>query len=315
MTRGYVCITGKGTHKVAYLISDAYLSSYGLQILEAKKNDRLVQLIDEIAKDNDPDDCKGFQLNWIRPDKESRADKNWRYAEYGYIFNVQSFTISVYHYGKRLFVINCKHQKEMEKYLFLFEHEDDIYHSMAYNESLLKDTITFDQAMKQVKGNSLSVLESLVQKANAVNRVYLSDEHLIARGYRADRPSYIKELTDTNSGYSLKFIASQDYDKKWSLLLQTPFVRIELDRGLRSERAVVKRILQRIHNQGSEKFLRLAEIMSMCRKACEKKDMLKIQKLKEDMEAMFAEQEWFTYNSQLTPRWFTNELRRSARHM
>ena len=309
MTRGYVCITGKGTNKVAYL-SSAYLSYYGLKILEAKKNNQLVQFIDSIAKENEINDCKNFQPNWIRPDKVSRADKKWSYAEYGYIFNVQSCTLSVYHYGKRLFVINCNNPQEIERHLYLFEHEDDIYHSMAYNEYLLKYTMTFDQAMKQVKDNSLIVLESLVQKANTVNRVYLSDEHLIARGYRADRPSYIKELTDTNSGYSLKFIASQEYDQKWSLLLQTPFARIELDNGLRSERAVVKRILQRIHNQGSERFLRLAEIMSMCRKACEKKDMLKIQKLKEDMETMFTEQEWFTYSSQLTPRWFVNELRR-----
>ena len=92
MTRGYVCITeGKNVSKVAYLNSDAYLSWYGKKILDAAHDNKINEWIDAQHRDNiasygkNDDPCEGFQLNWIKPDAQSKNEKDWSYAGYGYI--------------------------------------------------------------------------------------------------------------------------------------------------------------------------------------------------------------------------------------
>lgn len=328
MTRGFVAvINGKNVEKVGYLISDAYLSWYGLKILNEirKGKESFDKWMDDLHKDNithygEADDpCKGFELNWIKPDKVSREDKDWRYIEYGYIYDSKNSTLAVYYDGTKLFRFSTKDDSEVKKYLYLFENDNRIYEGISYDKDLLTDAIPYRKCMKMAGENSLELLEHYVAKAN-VERLYLDDDHLIAPGHSTEYPAYQKKLRSSeNSLRYLTFIVEKsNLDNKWDVLLQTPFVRITVSDGHTSEKAAVRAIRTLIKTEGKISLMRLAEVFQNYADAHQAKNNLHEERVfVESLEDMWKTQPWyiirtFTYGGEayLTPKWFKRQLLR-----
>ncbi|MBE6021900.1 MAG: hypothetical protein E7231_01550 [Cellulosilyticum sp.] len=327
MTRGYVCIT-KGKNEivnVAYLSSDAYLSWYGLQILKAIENATVNHGINawvenqrnkNIACNGNDNDCKNFALNWIKPDRMSRSIDDWTYAEYGYIYDSSNYYLKVYHYGKLLLTVDTDNLEEINKYLYLFEKETEIYRAISYDEDLLDDVIDFSKAIKIAAKEDLSALKQHVADYERLERIYLDDTHCIAPGHRNDRQVYQKRLSSTSSDNTLKFIIEHDcseyYNNGWQVLIQTPFVRIPIaiagKSRFSSEKALMKN-LRLFVKENANKLFRLACIMDMY--IAQYKDNGDIKGLFLDkLDTAWDEQPWFVYQGYMTKDWFKREASR-----
>ena len=315
MTRGYYVILNKKNkvEKVAYLSSDAYLSYYGLLILrsinDCKVNTFMSNLIDKNIEYGCEDDLDGFQLNWIKPNKESRQCEDWNYSEYGYIFNGDN--LKVYCFGKLLLTVDCNTQEEIDKYLYIFENEDDIYSAISYDEYKLDNVIPFEKVIKQAVKMNLDELKLMVFKSRGEERFYLSDSHCIASGYRADREVYQKRLTSSCGNESLKFIVEHDMigytDYGWKVLIQTPVVRVPITisrKKFNSEKALMNALRDFIRPR-KNKLMQLAFVINKFEEA-KRNDMMKT--FISELDGLWSNANWFVGDGRsLTKEWFRRE--------
>ncbi len=326
MTRGYVCIiTGKKVVNVAYLNSDAYLSWYGLQILKAIDKATVDKGInawvenqrnENIACYGNDDDCKNFALNWIKPDKVSRAIADWTYVEYGYIYDASNYNLKVYHRGKLIVTIDTDNLDEINKYLYLFEKEDEIYKAISYDEDMLADVVNFDKVIKIAAKKDLSELKGLVSKDETTEKIYLSNYHCIATGHRTGHEVYQKEvewLFGSNSE-RLNFIVEHDTteysDYGWRVLIQTPFVRIPIRVNGKNRFSSEKNLMKSLRNfvkDNSTKLFRLAYLMNYYER---RKIELDIPDFISMLEPFWEEGHWFVSDGYLTKEWFKREASR-----
>ncbi len=277
--RGFLAeIYKDNVEKVAYLPSDAYLSEYGLEILkEVKKGtDALKEWIDKQYKENlrcygkKEDPCKDFALNWIKPDQKTRQYTDWSYAEYGYIYDEKTGSFKVYNDGTLLFNIKAD-DESIEKYLYLFEHDNKVYHALSYNAEKLADVVEFVKTIKTAAKMSLSELKELV-KENKGECIYLDDYHCITGGHRHGHEVYSKPLRFSESSYELEFIVEHDQldigytDYGWEVLIQLPYCRTRILRGkgkygnFRSEKTAVDALREHVNKLDPKKLKRTAEI-------------------------------------------------------
>ena len=323
MTRGYVCIT-KGKNEivnVAYLSSDAYLSWYGLQILKAIENATVNHGInawvenqrnENIACNGNDNDCKNFALNWIKPDKISRSYDDWSYAEYGYIYDARSYSLKVYYRGKLLLTIDCKSHDEINKYIYLFANEDQIYKAISYDKDKLEDIKPFDKVVKEAAKMTEDELKDLVK--NRSEQLYLTDTHCIAPGHRPDREVYQKVLSTSSGEESLKFIVEHNVtgytDYGWIVLIQTPVVRVPVtisSKKFRSEKALMNALRDFVKPR-KNKLIRLALVMERFEQA-KKNNMLEA--FASECDGLWEEANWFVGNMRyLTKDWFKTEALR-----
>ena len=95
MTRGYFVLEMKGLLHAAALMSDAYLESYGKEIIEAFLNNNEERLLDTLrAKMNEKDRTEMDRYicpEWYRITKKSEA-KDY-IAEYGYVISAEKLKI------------------------------------------------------------------------------------------------------------------------------------------------------------------------------------------------------------------------------
>lgn len=303
MTRGYVCIVnGKNVEKVAYLSGSAYLSWYGIRILDSVRRNGLSNYIDNERKDNiaaygnKDDPCKGFALNWIKPDKESKAYSDWNYAEYGYIYNQRTEALSVYNRGERLFAIK---PEDRDRFAFIFENSSALESVLSYDADKL--TYNWKRQIKKCADMPLEELQKLVKKAEE-ERIELDDMHCMASGFAPGREKYEKHLTSSTKDICLTFLAEHDHlitDHGWEVLLQTPYCRFRfLNKTFRSEKAAMKALREEI-KANSEGLFRLAEIFGEYEEA---KNNGTLKDFAETLDAEWKMQPWI-YRAYVTPEY------------
>ena len=313
MTRGYVCIVnGKNVEKVAYLSSDAYLSWYGIRILDSVRRNGLSDYIDNERKDNiasygkKDDPCKNFDLNWIKPDKESKAYSDWNYAEYGYIYNQKTGALSVYNRGERLFVIK---PEDRDRFAYIFENSSALESVLSYDTDKL--TYNWKNQIKKCADMSLEELQELVKKSKK-DRIELDDCHCMASGYTAGREIYEKRLTSLNRNVRLTFLAEHDHlitDHGWEVLLQTPYCRFTfLNKTFRSEKAAMRALREEI-KANSEGLFRLAEIFGEYEEA---KNNGTLKDFAKTLDAEWKIQPWI-YRAYVTPGYIKNHIQELER--
>ena len=316
MTRGYVCITkGPKILNVAYLNSDAYLSYYGLQILTAINTKGIKEWVENLRQEQismyGTDDCKGFALNWIKPDKISKSYDNWSYAEYGYIYDASKNNLKVYHFGKLLLTIDCDNSDEVSKCIYLFKNENQIYNIISYDKDKLDDVKSFEKVIKEAVKMTENELKEIVKDDS--ERFYLSDYHCLANGHRPDREMYQKVLTSSCRNEELTFIIEHDVigytDFGWDVLIQTPVIRIPVTIGCKkfcSEKALMNALREFVKSR-KNKLLRLAYVMEKFKYA-EANDMLEL--FISEVDNMWDESQWFVGNMKyLTTDWFKKEAK------
>jgi len=308
MTRGYVClVNGKGVEKVAYLSSDAYLSGYGIRILDAVRRNGLSDYIDNKRKDNiasygkKDDPCNNFALNWIKPDKESRAYSDWGYAEYGYIYNQKTGTLSVYNRGEKLFVIK---PEDRDRFAYIFENDNALESVLSYDADKL--TYNWKNQRKKCADMSLEELQELVKKSKE-DRIELDDYHCMASGFTPRREIYEKCLTSSTRNIRLTFLAEHEHiitDYGWKVLLQTPYCRFRfLNKTFRSEKAAMRALREKI-KANSEGLFRLAEIFGEYEEA---KNNGTIKDFAEKLDAEWEIQPWI-YRTYVTPEYIKRHI-------
>ena len=310
MTRGYVCITkGSKVLNVAYLNSDAYLSWYGLQILAAIDTENIKEWVEEQISMYSTNDCKGFALNWIRPDKISKSYDDWSYAEYGYIYDTSKNNLKVYHHGKLLLTIDCDNSDEVSKCIYLFKKENQIYNIISYDKDKLDNVKSFEKVIKEASKMTEDNLKELVKGDS--ERFYLSDDHCIANGHRPDREMYKKILTSSCRDEELTFIIEHevigDTDLGWNVIIQTPVIRIPItisSKKFRSEKALMNALRDFVKPR-KNKLMRLAYVMEKFKYA-EANDIL--EDFISELDDMWNEENWFVGNMKyLTTDWFKRE--------
>ena len=224
MTRGYVCVVeGRKVAKYAYLNSDAYLSGYGLEILQSVTNGTLDEWLENQIQNNhmmygDKEPDPRFSLNWIRKSKETKEWRDSDYCEYGYIYIPKTGVLKVYNYGKLLCVITpeCR-----DKYLYYFDREVKLLSAICYDDSKL--ALDFEREkpfIKSIAQMSLHELEKYDELSdNMQDLPLLSDIHLLDVWHRADRPAYLKRLSTIaeQSTTELDFVVSKECGNKWDV--------------------------------------------------------------------------------------------------
>lgn len=313
MTRGYVCITkGSKVLNVAYLDSDAYLSWYGLQILTAIDTEDIKEWVEKQRQEQismyGTDDCKGFALNWIKPDKESRQYDDWGYSEYGYIYDASKNKLKVYHFGKLLLTIDCDNSDEVSKCIYLFKNEDQIYDIISYDNNKLDNVKSFEKVVKEAAKMSEDELKEIVKDDSEM--FYLSDYHCIANGHRPDREMYKKILTSSCRDEKLTFIVEHDIigytDYGWNVLIQTPVVRVPItisSKKFHSEKALMDALREFVKPRKNN-LMRLAYVMEKFEYA-KANDMLEVFIL--ELDALWNDANWFVGNMKFTTDWFKQE--------
>ncbi len=260
MTRGYVVITkGKAIENVARLNADAYLSGYGLEILKNISSGKICEWVQE-KRDQDDPDLENFCMQWIKPKKGDKMSK-YNYAEYGYVYNLNTGVLRVYYYGKLLLLVK---PENIDKYLYFFEHEDSIISAFSYNAEMFNYAGSYTINVKDCLRLSLLQLQELVSQS-CETRYILSDTHLIAPGHRLGHEAYYKEFSSTdNLQKKLTFTVEQNYGF-WHIYLQTPFGRYIINSGkYRSEKAAMKGLRDYIHRIGNyNQIMRTADILKM----------------------------------------------------
>ena len=264
MTRGYaVLANGKEIKKVAYLMSDACLSGYGLKILKALSENKAGEWFDSQISYNhecyvDSEADKKFTLDWIRPSKRTREEK-WKssyFMEYGYLVNARTGELKVYNYGK---LIHTVKRDDYGKYLYYFENNFEIDAVICYDSE--KMDYNWNKSLKShIADASLEELKELRAKAD-MERNELSDTHLIMPGHSINRPVYGKRYRTSKDRREVMFITEKDrWSRKWSVLIQLPYIRVPIQNGFSSEKKAVECIRKIIRKVGSGKLKRFAEI-------------------------------------------------------
>ena len=131
MTRGYFVLEMKGLLHAAALMSDAYLESYGKEIIEAFLNNNEERLLDTLrAKMNEKDRTEMDRYicpEWYRITKKSEA-KDY-IAEYGYVISAEK--LKIYNNGKLLITMDKITAKE---WLYLIDHSDKVDACYFYSD-------------------------------------------------------------------------------------------------------------------------------------------------------------------------------------
>ena len=275
MTRGYAClIDGKEVKKVAYLQGDAYVRGYGLKILKAVCDDKLEDWFDkqvhynhECYGNNEPD--PNFSLNWIRKSPETKGWLPYDFCEYGYVYNVRTGELKIYHYGSLLCVVK---KEERDKFLFAFEHDSEIESGYFYNaESMSYNFKNWERRFRKlVEESSVAELQGYVD-ACKVPRPILGDSHLVLPGYSDNHPVYGKPFHvdgEVEEHGEVMFICEkQAWSSKWDVLIQLPCVRAYIAHDFASEKKAVDYIRIYIRKVGTDKLVRFAQISDMYKEA------------------------------------------------
>ena len=303
MTRGYVCIVEKKkVLKVAYLSSSAYLSHYGYLIIRAIIAGNIDTWIDAENKDNqafygDEDPCQGFRLSWIM---RSAENVDGDYEEYGYVYNVCSRSLNVYHRGELLFHVT---KDEYSKYEYIFKHYYELQDYLDYRPNILAYDRDFRRNKRTLRKLSLTEIKNI-----PLNNEYIeiTDSLLMDCFHRLDRPSYVKCVKNKDSMTIAEFIVSKEYGK-WNICFQLPYIRVSVAGGLRSEKACMDKI-RKIVSDNYDEFLELILIDAYVLEAFEER-ILSTDELKNFLRKRWEEKKWYTANGMYTVDKITSEYR------
>ena len=305
MTSGYVCVlTGSKVDKVAYLSSDAYLSWYGLAILEAITKNNLDKYLDGIIEDirakysKDYNPCDGFCLDWIRESKSSRSNGFTRkdYEEYGYIVEAKTGILKVYKVGKLIFTVR---PEEREKYLYYFEHYSEIDAFLCYDASKL--TYDWRKSPKNaVKEASLTQLKEWVELSSE-ERDVLDDTHFLLRGSSTENPIYGKSYGTSKMMELVQFFVYKPYlSNKWGIMVQLPFEKAVIRKEFSSEKKAVEEIRNIIRKTDRAAFRKFAELSDKLVNAYKNSHFEELRTLLDELETIYDEQPWFLSESEFS---------------
>lgn len=312
MTRGYVCVVnGTKIKKVAYLQSDAYLSCYGLKILQAIKDGTIDTWMDkQIAYNHE---CYGssepspqFSLLWFRKGKENKDWDKYDFVEYGYLYNEKDGSLKVYSCGNLVLAVS---QEDREKYLYYFQHYSQIDSWLRYDEEKLDEN--YKKPIKNlVKEASIEMLKEWVEESEKP-RLELSDTHCLCAGHTMEYPIYQKLLRMSNDyGKTVKFIVAKDrFSKKWEVMVQLPYCRAVIQRNFSSESKATD-FIRSLAKANPQKLMRMAEICIQIDNAYINNERDTLRGIMRSLDEMWEEEPWYTPNGSFTPQQIKNNYAR-----
>lgn len=296
MTRGYACITnGPKIEKVAYLQSDAYLSFYGVEILEAIQGNTLeawfkkqIRYNHELYNNDEPN--PGFDLNFIRKTKECPSGQ----TEYGYLFDRKTEELKVYNYGVLIAVVP---KDQREKYLYFFRNSNEIRGALTYDPEKLAYSKKVN--MNRIVSNA-SVKDLEFWKTEGEKQVMvLDDRHLIAAGYSNKYPVYSKKLWWDNAEHpkAVEFFANKNaFDSFWSVTIQLPFCRVSIGNDhYRSEVAAVN-CIRTLCKENPSRMERFADVFARYEefiKNAENMDISRIREFAGELKEEYDKDPWY----------------------
>lgn len=304
MTRGwFVKTAGKKILKAGYSNSDSYPSRRGFGFLSAIIDGREDEFLDGLEP------CRNFCMELITKGDYIGNGTYFKY-DYGYVLNTATRALKVYNYCKLLYTVDLSSKEETKKYLFLFEHCDDIRAVLTYDPKKLCYSESSER--KLVKESSLDELKTSLERSKE-ERIELEDGHCIMSS-SSTCIAYRKRLTTSNTRFTLDFIAAHEttcYDDHWILLLQTPFGHyIVAGEHFKSERGIVKHIRSIVNKDTIDGLMRLAEVLEMCGNA---ETYFEYRKASEDVKKMWADKPWMLLNEMLSAEGISDELAGQAR--
>lgn len=312
MTIGYVCVVnGTKIKKVAYLQSDAYLSCYGLEILQAITNDAINAWMDkQIAYNHE---CYGrtepsprFSLLWIKRGKENKDWDRYDFSEYGYLYNEKDGSLKVYSYGDLVLTVR---EEDREKYLYYFQYSNQIDGWLRYDAEKLDDN--YKKSIKKlIKDASIETLKEWVEEA-AKPRLELSDVHCLCAGHTMEYPIYQKSLRRTdNYARSVKFIVAKSrFSKKWEVMVQLPYCRAVVQRNFSSESKATD-FIRSLAKANPQKLMRMAEICMQIENAYCNNEYDTLRSIVGSIDEIWEEEPWYTPNGSFTPQQIKNNYAR-----
>ena len=302
MTRGYACVVnGIQLEKVAYLQSDAYLSYYGVQIMEAVMNctldawfEKQIKYNHELYGQDEPN--PDFDLSFIRKTRECPTGQ----AEYGYLYSRKTGELRVYNNGRLMISVP---REQREKYLYFFRNESKIWYALTYDQEKL-DFLKKINWNTLVENASIKDLENWKEEGEKPFMI-LENRHLIAAGYSDRYPVYEKQLRWVNGnapGFVEFFADKNTYDSFWSAVIQLPYCRISLGERFQTEATVV-RFIRNLCKENASQIRRFADVFSMYKefvKIPENMDIQKINEFVENLKEEYAKSPWYTANGYMS---------------
>lgn len=167
-TRGYVTLIdeNKNIQMAAFISSDAYLSYYGLQILDAIAECRFPEFIDKMQKDY-PEELnmvEGIERNWYIRGAKNKDDF---FHAYAYEVNSETQVLTVYNYGDKALTIPYD---QLSLYRYIFEHDNELYPALCLDErtmTLRKDE--YKEIRDMVKaGADIPEFKALIDKSSDI---------------------------------------------------------------------------------------------------------------------------------------------------
>lgn len=249
-TRGYLTVIDgkKNILSSAFFPSDAYPSYLGLRVLEALKNNSVIELIDQINSDY-PDEkimLEGLRRDWYVKDK---GNKNEYFHDYAYEFNCEKGELTVFHFGNKALTI---HHDQIPLFHFIFEHEDKLYVPLCLDEksmTLKKDFYREIRSMLKDGADEESFQKKIDQNADML---YM-DQGRYVDSWKRDTGSFNKTVR-TTKGDRLQFCVDDSFGKFY-LYVQTPFIRaVASHQPYSSAKAAEKAIAEIIRTHPDDVF-------------------------------------------------------------
>jgi len=225
-TRAYVTAIDaqKNIKLAAFCPSSAYPSNLGLEILDAIEQSKFPRFIGQLREDY-PDErrtVQGISRDWY---VKTASNKDDFFFDYAYEFNIEKMELNLFQRGNKALTIPFD---QIPLYRYIFEHDDDLYYPLALDErtmTLKKDE--YKEIRNMVKnGAGIEDFKAIVEKSAGILYVDLGRGK---DGWDYNNNSFFKNIRDRRHG-SLK-ICVNDYfsTNKYSLFIQTPFIRVPLN--------------------------------------------------------------------------------------
>ena len=303
MTRGYLCIVEKGEVKsVCFLSSDAYLSYYGLEILEAVIRGDIEQYVSDMRKNTASygkkgDPCRGFMIEWINGNKDESEEK-------GYIYDSKTGVLKAYERGSLLYTVK---PEERERYKYIFANDCKLETVLSYDAEKMSYHFESVKNAKRIAKMTDSELEYIVAKYDE-ERLELDDTHCVMPGHYVGHEVYRKLFRSSDCKRNpLEFIVEHCFGR-WCVLLQTPFGRYRIiAKDFGSEAGAVKAIRELIRTIDTEKFFRLSQLFSEYKEA--KGDEEKEEALINSLKERWEKEPWYTGGGNITVNSIIHNIR------
>lgn len=280
MTRGTVIIKkGKKFIAIGYSNSDSYMAGeigqMFVKAFSADSDDKTTQIINDFIDGMDKkmsNDCYESLMSIGEAFYSAKAAakaglKDAFFYDYDYVYDIKTNVLKIYYYGELLYTF----KKEQVDFLQI----------IVENDELIEFAFGYDQKTKQLKGNDTAAKEVKhlmkagytpagilkLAKKSAKEIHYSISGFKVPDGY-GHKKCYRKDVSFYPSKKSLEFIFDKDdYDGRWYVYLQLPWVRDSFLSNCSSEKAAMNRLIARLDDywEGLQNGLGLYDLYNGCK--------------------------------------------------